>query len=84
MLRGIAALSCVVIAIGFLVAANHNPWLIVFTVAFAVLGLWIAGRGIGSRFARLQTPEEIAKEELEIRNGPFFGVRNRLLNTNVN
>jgi putative Mn2+ efflux pump MntP len=61
----------------FLMASLDRPVLLVFSVAFTAIAMWVM------KFVSIFSPKGIrakdALEELEIRRSPSFGMRNRLM-----
>lgn len=55
----------------------ESPFMVVFTIALTVLGLWIMGWV--TKFSPQHVRDKDAIQEIEIRQSKWFGLRNRIM-----
>jgi MFS family permease len=77
LVKGIVGLFFIFLAMLSFVAAFQTPTLVIFSILFASLGLWIMGWV--SIYSPRHIQEKDAQEEAKARKSKYFGFRNRLM-----
>jgi hypothetical protein len=77
LVKGIVGLFFIFLAMVSFIAAFQTPPLVILTMLFAALGLWIMGWV--SIYAPRHIQEKNIQEEIKARKSKYFGFRNRLM-----
>jgi putative Mn2+ efflux pump MntP len=77
LIRGVIGLVLIGLAVFTVPMWFESPFMVVFTIALTVLGLWIMGWV--TKFSPQHVRDKDAMQEIEIRQSKWFGLRNRIM-----